>query len=417
MLGEDENGQTQNLDIEADFLVVDVSDAILSEQHPILREYDASHDGILDIRPFNMVFPEGVPETVSLAEEAIKWASGAEVSRVSFYSAREEPPAKATPVTKLKISGAKKMSNAALAEKVDQLAAQVALLATSQASAQAQDIPVTPARGLSATVKATPKMPALSQSLASRSSADDAGLSSDQRGGPACRVTRCFGGPQSEWQQWKRLPKHFYKRRAKARENANGAGYFWIQFQQQLHRKMFPSRPVPKNDAEVKAAEVSFLTYLERFGGYKQSKELGTVIWILGQAVDAASQEDFHRTKEVLALLTCAIEQAGLDQGWQNAFLISLSGDPPLAMFQDRMAAMGGSRPFSPLIPSGWAAVALAYLKELEVLQSKKLEVEKPVKRSPKADPSKASPDSPSPKRRPRCPKRPKAESPAGGST
>ena len=131
------------------------------------------------------------------------------------------------------------------------------------------------------------------------------------------------------------------------------------------------------------------------------------ILWILGQAVDSAAQDDFAKTKEHLALAVCALEQAALDQDWSTAFLLSLSEDPPQQIFQDRMSSLGGSKPFAPLVPGAWAAVTLAYLKELEVLSTKKAEVNKSKKSQPA--PTDGSADSPSPKRKPRYPKKPKA--------
>ena len=471
LLGEDDNGQPMNLEVDGDFLVVDVTDGIFSAEPPILREYDASHDGVLDIRPFSSAFPESIPETVTLADAALKWAAGNEVPRVNFYSAREEQVSK-VPVTKLKIAASKRVTNAALAEKVEQLAARLEAVASGVHVAPPQaGTPVTPANGPSTMFKATPKMPALSQGLHGIMNGDESGLGALSRTlGPPPR-TRASPVPDagSKLQELREeepvqisqvgqdpvlqalmtqgsalttlvaqlasqdpldLGLHSsgssssqgtstrgVQRREKMQQDlALGQSNYWMQFQQQLHRRMQPSRPVPRTDAEVKNNHVSFQAYLERFGGYKQNKELGTVAWILGQAVDAAAMDDFNRTKEILALLTCAIEQAVLDQSWQTAFLVSLAEDPPLAMFQDRLAAMGGSRPFSPLIPSSWAAVCLAYLKELEVLQSKKVEVDKPTKPAAKAAVPKSE-DSPSPKRRPRYPRRPKADQPAPSST
>ena len=93
------------------------------------------------------------------------------------------------------------------------------------------------------------------------------------------------------------------------------------------------------------------------------------------------------------------------------AFLISLSEEPPVQLYQDRISAMSQSgRPFAPLIPSTWCAIALSYLKEIEILTNRKAEVgSAKAKAAPKAVPV-AADDSPSPKRRPRYPKKPKAD-------
>ena len=51
------------------------------------------------------------------------------------------------------------------------------------------------------------------------------------------------------------------------------------------------------------------------FSGYRNSREMGLVAWVLGHAVDASSQGDFRLTKEILALLLVAVEQSVTDRG------------------------------------------------------------------------------------------------------
>ena len=62
---------------------------------------------------------------------------------------------------------------------------------------------------------------------------------------------------------------------------------------------------------ELAQADISMTSYLERYGGFKDNKESGLVMWILAHAMDAAAQEDFHATKEYLALLIASTECAG----------------------------------------------------------------------------------------------------------
>ena len=191
---------------------------------------------------------------------------------------------------------------------------------------------------------------------------------------------------------------------------SSGQSNFYWQVVQQMHRRLHPSRPMPSTESEAAEAGVSMLTYLERFGGYRQYREYGLVQWILGHAFDAILQGNVTKAKEHLALLICSIEQATLDNGsWDIAFLLSLSEDPPLQVFQDRMTMIHSQgRPFSPLAPSPWCAVVLSFLKELEVLQNKKAEA-KPKVRAKTDSVSTADSQVASPKRKPRYPKKPKA--------
>ena len=186
---------------------------------------------------------------------------------------------------------------------------------------------------------------------------------------------------------------------------------YFLQVQQQLFKRMNPARSVPKTPEELAQTDVSMLTYLERYGGFRHCRETGLIMWIVGHAMDAAAQEDFYATKEYLALLTASLEQSAMDGGWGIAYLLSLMEDPPQQLFTDRMAnPSSAGRPFAPLVPPAWAAVALAYMKELEVLTSRKAEVKKQPAVAPKASAAQGEPPSDaSPKRKPRFPKKPKA--------
>ena len=202
------------------------------------------------------------------------------------------------------------------------------------------------------------------------------------------------------------------KREKLQSELANGQSQFFVQVMQQMHRRLNPARPVPMSEEDLASSGISMLSYLERTGGYRQQKELGTIMWILGHAVDSLIQNDVHMAREHIALLVCALEQAAVDQGqWQLAFLISLSEDPPVQLYQDRISAMSQSgRPFAPLLPSSWCAIALSYLKELEILTNRKAEVGAPKPKPAPKSAAAAADETPSPKRRPRYPKKPKTD-------
>eukprot|EP00438_Fugacium_kawagutii_P022540 Skav206050 [mRNA] locus=scaffold587:261914:262972:+ [translate_table: standard] len=205
--------------------------------------------------------------------------------------------------------------------------------------------------------------------------------------------------------------KGVQRREKMQNELACGTSQYFIQVLQQLHRRMHPSRPIPQREEEL--AQVSMLSYLERHGGYKHNRELGLVAWIVGHCMDAAAQGDLHLCRELLALLMVGVEQASVDRGdWSLAYLLTLVEEPPPQLYQDRSSSLAfHARPFGPLVPPAWTANVLSYLKDLEVLSTRKGETTKKQgpKASPKEDPSSEGGEA-SPKRKPRFPKRPKAK-------
>ena len=58
-------------------------------------------------------------------------------------------------------------------------------------------------------------------------------------------------------------------------ELSSGSSTFFHQMLQQMHRRMFPAREVPQTDLEFQGSQLSMLSYLERFGGYKHHRENG----------------------------------------------------------------------------------------------------------------------------------------------
>lgn len=190
---------------------------------------------------------------------------------------------------------------------------------------------------------------------------------------------------------------------------AMGRSNYFLQFQQQLHRRLFPAKPVPESLEQCAASDASLLLFLERYGGYRQQRELGYVMWLMAHIADAAKAGNLD-----LIRAHVASEQAAKDGGdWSLAMLLALVPDPPNAMFQEKMTNITSSgRAFGQLIPAPWCATALSYLKEMEILTTRKSEVKK-LHQDPKKekDPDASPPggaDAPSPKRRQRFPKKPK---------
>ena len=116
--------------------------------------------------------------------------------------------------------------------------------------------------------------------------------------------------------------------------------------------------------------------------------------------------EDHVGAREYMSLLVVALEQAAADGNWGVALLLTLIEEPPLSLFQDRLANVTPhGKPFAPLVPSPWAAICLAYIKEMELLSTKKKET---VSKAKPEKPDGAEADAPSPKRKARFPKKPR---------
>eukprot|EP00435_Cladocopium_sp_Y103_P028659 s3041_g7.t1 len=449
-----------DLDSTTNFLIVDLDDSVLGA----MREYDVVTDSHEPIVPFDADEPNALPKISSVLQMVVEWIDAVAHEKLHFYSAREEPMEKAA--TSARKAVPKKTGRATLATLTAQLAT---LQQQVQAVAAQQDVLARQSPLPSGSANPAPelangpmigKMPSLSSNLLGGTVPKTAAALlgppprtknprtvptpaqdvehavapiqsfcagsgehqiystlSTQSAALTSLVAHLTGGdPMSDLasglsSQGAGLSTKGVARREKMQSDlAMRTSTYFLQVQQQLYKRMNPARAVPKSATELAQADISMTSYLERYGGYKGCKETGLVMWIVAHAMDAAAQEDFYAVKEYLALLTAALEQSALDGTWNVAYILSLMEEPPHQLFVDRpqpIAATG--RPFAPLVPPMWAAVALSYLKELEILTTRKADSKKTSTQSAPSG-SVSSEGSPaSPKRKPRFPKKPKA--------
>ena len=117
--------------------------------------------------------------------------------------------------------------------------------------------------------------------------------------------------------------------------------------------------------------------HLERFGGYDRQKTLGLLAWLTAGLLRSLWSENSAAASGRASLLLVCLEQANLDSGSMDlAWLLTLEEEPPSQVFTRSQApttAMGKS--FSPLASQRWTTVSMAYLKELDTLQSRRAEV------------------------------------------
>ena len=467
LLEEDDDGVPQDTGAKTMFLVIDCSDAVLTG----LRRYDPVTDSTEEIRPYSLDRPYALPATGEVLGGVRDWIESVASQRTAFYSAREEPEnvPKPKPGASKKAPQVKRVSNSILADQVAALAEQMKLLAFQQEelikSQQGQAPLSPPGAGVvpgpsGGGVVKRPGMPSLSATLPIPK-AGLVGASAKMVGPPPkVRGAKDVAGvvaaspgdePQNPLDPGDGSPNAFAKalteqsaaitalvahlttgdamvdlgsssstgpslntkgaaRREKMQADlASRNSSFFLQVQQQLFKRMNPTRQVPASEDELAATGISMTSYLERYGGFKGNREAGLALWIAAHVMDAMAVQDFHGAKEYMALLTVALEQSALDGGWHLAYLLCLLEDPPNNLFADRMAPITSGRPFAPLVPPSWSAVALSYLKEVDLLASRKQEV-KTLKSSPtsKASGSGETQDPPKPKRQ-RFPKKAKA--------
>ena len=451
---ENEEGAELGTGDRQDFLVVDVADAVLGH----LREYDPVTDSLESIVRYVAGKPEALVAVGDVLPDVANWLENitGDQGRLNFYSAREEP--EPLPVPKKKAQ-AKKVTTAMLAEQMQVMMAQIQVLTTEQEALtkghprdpHAAEVVAGPTLGA-----ATAKLPALSAGLplpqpgaakkalslvgpppktkvhAAVGSAPGAAIGSpaqeiqlvhqeegsssviaaisQQSAALTSLVAHLTSGDalldlQGSSSSTSVSTKGVARREKMQQELAGRTSQYFLQVHQQIFKKMYPAKLCPKSEEDLIRANVSMTSYLEKYGAFKGQKELGLVSWMVAHAMDAAAQGDFYATKEFLALLSAALDQATLDGNRHLAYIVGLLEEPPSQMFAEKMqSSLTLGRPFAPLVPPSWAAVSLSYIKEIDLLTSKKTEVR------PKASAAKAEGDSPtaSPKRRQRFPKRPK---------
>ena len=93
--------------------------------------------------------------------------------------------------------------------------------------------------------------------------------------------------------------------------------------------------------------------------------------------MDHMQTDNFLAAKDSLALLCVMLEQASLDGGRLDlGQILTLSDDPPSSIFSNKqMMMVGKTKAFAPLADQRCLTVALAYLKELDTITTKRAEL------------------------------------------
>ena len=455
LIEEAEDASIVQLGRKAPIFLIDLDDTALQQ----MREYDPVTDSTSFCCPFSAEKPLAIVSLKDIGDAVKEWAEGIAAGRPNFYSAREEPSApKAAP----KKQQQRKVTTAALADQVAALVAQMQLLTAQQqeirenieggavgsvtpaaaasggqAIARSPFVAPTGKTGIPKTTRAAlgpppktrgpqmvsgvpdvitenepydplavssqdPASVTVATALSQQSTAITALVAHLTSGDPLSELATGGGGSGG-------LSGKGVARREKMQADlASGSSNYFLAVHQQIFKKMFPAVPVPKTEAEVVGSGATMCGYLEKHGNFRGQKELALTMWILAHAFDSASRDDFRTCKEFLGLMAASLDQAALDGNWSIAFLISLLEEPPSQMMSERSMPLSSlGRPFAGMVPAQWSAVALAYLREMELLQTKKAE-------SKAAKPPKKEEPVPSPRRRPKFPKKPKASAEGG---
>ena len=160
-------------------------------------------------------------------------------------------------------------------------------------------------------------------------------------------------------------------------ELAQQKGLFFQSVLRSMARRMAPTSSTDLTPQQMLDREISGIKYLERFGGYSRQRELGQLQFQVMTAFDYLMAGQVEAAMDTIALLAVTIEQCNLDGGRMDlATLLCLQEDPPASIFVTRqLSTTSRTRAFAPLADQRWVTVALAFLKEMEVISSKRQEL------------------------------------------
>eukprot|EP00913_Durusdinium_trenchii_P024973 g23439.t1 len=101
--------------------------------------------------------------------------------------------------------------------------------------------------------------------------------------------------------------------------------------------------------------------YLERFGGFGKTKDIGFIVWQVALCMNHMQEENYPAAKDALSLLFVCLEQTAMDNGKMDVgLLLALVEDPPHSLFSGRSLAVAANpRPFAPTASQKWVTVAL----------------------------------------------------------
>ena len=167
-------------------------------------------------------------------------------------------------------------------------------------------------------------------------------------------------------------------------ELAQREGQFAVRMRATALRRMSPTT------ADATLLQEGLMTrYMERFGGYQGQQLVGLLQWQLAQISDLLASDCNQGAADLVAQAMIMLEQVAVDRGKHElAWLFTLQQDPPASIFASHQAMPTAAlRPFAPLADAKLIACTMAFMKELDTLSTKRLELTGPKTKSPSTAP------------------------------
>ena len=144
--------------------------------------------------------------------------------------------------------------------------------------------------------------------------------------------------------------------------------------------------------------QASLCRYFERYGGFSRMRETGLIVYQAARAFDLLTAEQPRAAADALGLLLVYLDQLALDSGSTTvAYLMTLLPDPPQGLYAEGPTPPGGSlQAFTPLADQSWVTSALGFLREMDLISTRRAEAKATAK--PPKKPHVPPPLPPSPK-------------------
>ena len=127
-------------------------------------------------------------------------------------------------------------------------------------------------------------------------------------------------------------------------------GAFFNSVMANMSRRMNPASPADSSPMELMNKGVCMTKYVERYGGFGRSREMGYVMWQVAMIMDYLQNENWNAAKDSTALLSVCLEQTAMDSTMDVGLLLALVEDPPSGLFSSRsLAPLSRGRSFAPL--------------------------------------------------------------------